>query len=124
MTDHYGARGSPPYCGAYSRARSHSEFHVVECAGPAATRFADAAVFDVGGGESGSGESLAHRDGMQEVVANAPEASVNHDDQRGSLCLPRGGGNRRTDCPGSRSAGASRRHSVMRLTSRMCGLDD
>ena len=76
--------GSPPYCGACSRAKVDGEFHVVEGAGPAATGFADAAVFDVGGGESGVGEGLAHRGGMQEVVTDAPEASVNHDDERAS----------------------------------------
>jgi hypothetical protein len=55
-------------------------FHIVEGAGPAAAGFANPPVFDVGGGESGGGEGLAQGFGMLQVVADAPEASVDVDD--------------------------------------------
>ena len=120
MTEHYGARRIATVLRGVLAGEGHGEFHVVEGAGPAAAGFADAAVFDVGGGESGNSEGLAHRSGMQEIVADAPESSVNHDDERTS-CAVRGAAEI-YELTGL--VPVILPHSVMRLTSRMCGLDD
>ena len=120
--------GSPPYLRGMLAGEGHGELHVVEGAGPAATGFADAAVFDVGGGESGGGEGRAQRPGMQQVVADAPEASVNHDDQRPPGTLRRAAeiDELAVLVPVAQAVAGGAAwlpHSAMRLTSRMCGLD-
>jgi hypothetical protein len=98
----------------------HGKFYVIESTGPAATGLADAAVFDVGGGESSNSEGLAHRSSMQEIIADAPESSVNYDDERTS-CAVRGAAEI-YELTGL--VPVILPHSVMRLTSKMCGLDD
>ena len=82
VSEHDGTRGVSAVLRRMLAGEVHSALHVIERARPAATGLADAAVFDIGGRESGRGEGRAHRSGMHQIVADAPEATVNHDGQR------------------------------------------
>jgi hypothetical protein len=55
---------------------------VLECAWPAAARFADAAELQAPRGDAGRGECGAQVADVQQVVLGAPEAAVEHDGHR------------------------------------------
>jgi len=59
-----------------------SATEVVECAGPAAPRISGAAVLDVPGGNTCSGQRVTKVPGVSKIVLGAPESAVNEEDNR------------------------------------------
>src|SRR5579872_4519832 len=61
---------------------THGRRHIVQRTGPTSTGLAHPAVFDIGNGKARAGHGIALVAGMQQVIAAAPETTVNIDDQR------------------------------------------